>query len=540
MSVIRSITRDLLGSLTRNIIVETIASAAAAILDSLQTESNGMVLHFESDTALVRDTGTPANDYNDSFNTEAADFLTYTSPSPKMVLQADGTLKFAAHNLYLNSATPATQSITVLSGHPYKLIVTGTTSITVSGAGTGTATAGSPVTFTAGTTTATLTLNSGTGTAQFGFANRVETYLETTGSARYALPIEYDSAGVSKGVLSEPAATNLVPYSKDLTLSFAENAAKTLVEGTQLSPNGVDYMWELGDNSAGGTGGPRVEFNTTTTSGNTYTFSVYAKQKQLSWIYVFISVFTTNGGVYFDLGTGTAGTEGAGYTGKIEPVGDGIYRCSVTFTATATGSGAGCDIYLADSDGDLLVDLDGTSDIYWSDPQLEVGSTATSYIPTYGSTVTRAKDQITLATSAFPYSDTAGSIITSVDWKILSSSNIAYSLNDGTNTNRFLLYGATNDTAINSGGGLVQLNTDVFNAGADSDIHGVSVGSGSVSATANGVAVVSGSIAMPIGVTTFSIGMSRSNVQQLNGHFKYIKYLPRAIEDAELITDTTA
>jgi len=509
------------------------STAADLILDSLQPETDGMVLHFESDTALVRDSGTPANNYDGSFNTEIADFLTYTSPSAKNVLQADGTLKYAAHNLYLNSGIPATQNITVVSGHPYKLIVTGTTSITVSGAGTGTATAGSPVTFSAGTTTATLTLNSGTGTAQFFKTPASETYLETTGSARYALPIEYDSAGVSKGVLSEPAATNLATYSNDFTNAAWIKTNVTLTADDAVSPSGETNATKV---TSSASGVQRLRFNEATAGVKTH--SIFVKQGSGAAIQIYDGAdaqYFAN----FDVATGSVGNTGSKVTTDSTYFGNGWWRFSITIDGTTTG--AGMYVHIVDATNVVFGSGSTQADFhYFYGAQFETGSVPTSYIPTYGSTVTRAKDQLTLATSAFPYSDTAGSIITSVDWKILSSSNIAYSLNDGTTSNRFLLYGATNDTAINSGGGLVQLNTDVFNAGADSDIHGVSVGSGSVSATANGVAVVSGSTAMPIGVTTFSIGMSRSNVQQLNGHFKYIKYLPRAIEDAELITDTTA
>ena len=58
----------------------------------------------------------------------------------------------AATNLFLQSGTPATQVITVVSGTIYTVQCYGSGSITLSGAGTGTVVQGTPVTFTAAST----------------------------------------------------------------------------------------------------------------------------------------------------------------------------------------------------------------------------------------------------------------------------------------------------------------------------------------------------------------------------------------------------
>lgn len=49
-------------------------------------------------SAWIKDTGTPANDYDTAPVTTASSLLTYTSPSAKMIRHADGLYKFAAHN----------------------------------------------------------------------------------------------------------------------------------------------------------------------------------------------------------------------------------------------------------------------------------------------------------------------------------------------------------------------------------------------------------------------------------------------------------
>ena len=552
MSVIRSITRDLLGSLTRNIIVETIASAAAAILDSLQTESNGMVLHFESDTALVRDTGTPANDYNDSFNTEAADFLTYTSPSPKMVLQADGTLKYAAHNLYLNSGIPATQNITVVSGHPYKLIVTGTTSITVSGAGTGTATAGSPVTFSAGTTTATLTLNSGTGTAQFFKTPASETYLETTGSARYALPIEYDSAGVSKGVLSEPAATNLIPVSNDLTDVAWTEGGLTITTDNAVGPSGnIDFdRLEITDTTNEFHGiYDQVVFSTATD----YTLSSVVKSDEQQYVSLLLrgtsehfvwANFDIQNGALADTQVGDISGTIAGTS--IEALGNGFYRISLTGQVSTAPSPI--QVVSFHNAAEPVLGSFGVQDyvgvggdgLWLGDIQFELGSVPTSYIPTYGSTVTRARDDLSLAAAAWPYSDTAGSII--VKTTILDDASLIRVFQLYKDSSNYIEVRPSSTAQFNiydTGVFQAALQPGPSSVGTEFTIAG-SWAANDFASSIDGSAVatdVSGTV--PSGLTALWFGR-KSSTASYHGHLKYFKYLPRAIEDAELITDTTA
>ena len=128
-----------------------------------------------------------------------SDIVTYGTPGLALMTDSDGFQKWNPHNLALNSATPATQSITVVSGNDYTVEITGTGSVTLSGAGTGTVTAGSPVEVTASTTTLTLTVSGSPSTLstyrsdQGGMApvplgQRVagsETYVPTTSAAVY-------------------------------------------------------------------------------------------------------------------------------------------------------------------------------------------------------------------------------------------------------------------------------------------------------------------------------------------------------------------
>ena len=187
-----------------------VQSHAASMLGA---EAQGLALDFTDQfwlaatghygSAKVIDTGTPAN----NFDSIPDALLTYTGTT-KLCRQSDGVYRYGPHNLYVNSAAPANQSITVVSGASYAVTITGSVSVTASGAATGTWTAGTN-TFTAATATLTLGSTSGSGTVHVRRTPSDSTYLATGASAKYGLPYEWDANGTLKGILVEPQATNL-------------------------------------------------------------------------------------------------------------------------------------------------------------------------------------------------------------------------------------------------------------------------------------------------------------------------------------------
>lgn len=148
--------------------------------------------------------------------------ITHSRAGNATMVDSDGLLKWAPHNLALNSASPATQSITVVSGADYTVECLGSGSITLSGAGTGTVTEGSEVEITASTTTLTLTV-SGSLDAMWCYRSDLggmvdvpagersfpsaSTYVPTTSSARYLPRVGHHvyngSAWMNEGLLDE-------------------------------------------------------------------------------------------------------------------------------------------------------------------------------------------------------------------------------------------------------------------------------------------------------------------------------------------------
>jgi hypothetical protein len=188
-----------------------------------------------------------------------------------------------------------------------------------------------------------------------------------------------DENGVMQpaGLLLEAAGTNLMSYSEDFSTGWSTIRA-TITAGSGVSPDGTNSA-SLFESTTTSTASIS---QTISTSGNA-TLSVYAKAGTSSQLIVYLNGATA----WFDLLAGTVGTTNDG-TASVIKIANGWYRCSLTSTLATTQvkrfyvGGAG--------DGDYSNTI-GANLLVWG-AQLEESPYPTSYIPTSGSTVTRAAD----------------------------------------------------------------------------------------------------------------------------------------------------
>ena len=137
-----------------------------------------------------------------------------------------------------------------------------------------------------------------------------------------------------------------------------------------ISPDGQNNATYVEQNVGETSAGSIYRFDAAFTG--VFTFSVYAKKKEKN----FVVLYDSNvGRTYFNLETGTVGTVASGNTANIEDAGNGWFRCSVTFTAS---SGTVKAFYVGDTDNSLVVT--GGGGIYIYGPQLEEGTTASSFV----------------------------------------------------------------------------------------------------------------------------------------------------------------
>ena len=182
-------------------------------------------------------------------------------------------------------------------------------------------------------------------------------------------------------LLLEPQRSNLVAYSEDFSVTFwlIQNLSVTL--NSIISPNGNLNATKLTENTSNST--HRILNSSGLTVSGNVAMSVFAKKGERNWIRL-----TNNNlqGAFFDLDNGIIGEVASGVTVKMENYGNGWYRCSISQTGVANERLA---IYTSIDGVNTTYQGDGTSGIYIYGAQAEVGSYATSYIPTQGSIQTR-------------------------------------------------------------------------------------------------------------------------------------------------------
>jgi len=187
--------------------------------------------------------------------------------------------------------------------------------------------------------------------------------------------------------LIEKGRENLILQSNSFNSAPWSTSSSDATTG-QSGYDGTNDAWLLSKTAING----RAQQNIVTSG--VQTFSVYAKAGTKNWTNLLI-----NGGpsVFFDLQNGVLGSASNYIDANIESVGNGFYRCSVTFDATISR----VRIYVSDDNNNNT----GTSgNIIIQDAQLEVGLTSTEYIE---SGATKGTAGILENTPRFDYSNGA-------------------------------------------------------------------------------------------------------------------------------------
>jgi hypothetical protein len=344
--------------------------------------------------------------------------------------------------------------------------------------------------------------------------------------------LEYDASGNPLGLLIEEARTNLVTYSEDFSSGW-NNLNSVDVANQAVSPTGEANATLLYPSSSGAF---RWIYKTSAHSTSTYTSSVFAKAQNKTILYL-----GTSGGsgaaCYFDLSTGQVGSVASGYSGSISYVGNGWYKCSITRTSAFSYSSI---IGVADADGSDTVTANGTDGIYIWGAQFEQGAFPTSYIPTSGSAVTRAKDLASLPVERFAYNQPQGTVVAFQETFGTAGNLVPWEIHTA-NTNR-ILYNAKSSIATIITGGSVQASLNhadqlpsVFYK------QGLAFKKDDIASSLDASTLTDTSGTIPT-VSSFKIGTDRLLVAMLNGHIKQIQYYPKRLsnEELELLTQPSA
>ena len=212
-------------------------------------------------------------------------------------------------------------------------------------------------------------------------------YIETGASTAQAgiledMPrLDYSGGASCPSLLLEPQRSNLFPNSE--YFGSWQVFRGSLTANSITSPEGVVNAYRYEENAD--TGQHFVRFQSISmTSGTDYTASVFVKAGEKTSVILGTNAPSIwSASATFNLSTGEV-TSGSG---TIEPMENDWYRCIISGECLTTSSSAGLEITTssgAGSSGDGL---------YIYGAQMEVGSYPTSYIPTYGTSASRAADE---------------------------------------------------------------------------------------------------------------------------------------------------
>jgi len=250
--------------------------------------------------------------------------------------------------------------------------------------------------------------------------------------------LDYYTSGGTAGcpaLLVEPGGTNLALQSEafnttanwsPVQLLAFNSGSVTNTTGT-LDPYGTNVADLIVANTVSDQ--HRVDQTTVSVSGS-YTFSIFLKAAG----YNFARLRLSGIGATFNLASGTISSTDSGIVSSIQSYGNGWYRCIISKAASVANEIVRVNI-LQSASGDFAGD--GPSGIYIFGSQYELGTVATSYIPTTTASATRNADVISLSGAVSGcIGQTEGTIYAEVDAKSIMSSKAIVQLDNGTGDNR--------------------------------------------------------------------------------------------------------
>ena len=258
-------------------------------------------------------------------------------------------------------------------------------------------------------------------------------YFKTTD--RFNVPALDYTNSTCPALSLEPARTNLLLQSGSFSNPWS-NTDLFIATNDINGPSGLKTATKFTQGAAGqGT----TRQSIIVAAGSVVAFSIFAKYSNHQWLDVQIT--SGAGNVirgWFDIQNGVKGSSSvvgttiSGY--DIINYGDGWYRCIVIGPLAGGATTYDLSVFTVAADGSTTR-VTG-SEVYLADAQAEVGSYATSYIPTTTATVTRIADTIPEKTGFTDYiGQTEGSWF--VDWTPMPYEfDQEINLDDGTTANR--------------------------------------------------------------------------------------------------------
>ena len=331
-------------------------------------------------------------------------------------------------------------------------------------------------------------------------------------------------------LLLEPQRTNLFEQSEYFNSSYwSKIGSISITENNAVSPEGLVNA-SLVTTTAGSS---RLQRTFSGLTAGTRTLSLFIKAGNTTNFTINIYDGILDRGCGFNISTGVVTYASSGVTASIIPFGnDGWYRVSHTYTSTATSYS--CQFYF---------DNIGTYQVYGF--QFENNASyPTSYIPTYGSSVSRVADDCAVTSVSDILNDSEGTLFLEVKGISEGGDSRRLSVSDGTTNNRVIIeideIAGRFKSFMSSGGVTTGTLTSSGNVQTDTNKIAVTYTASIFKMYLNGVNVVNDTtlVGTPIGLEIIRFANATNN-HKMQGFVKQALIFPTAINDQEAIDLTT-
>jgi hypothetical protein len=251
-------------------------------------------------------------------------------------------------------------------------------------------------------------------------------YIPTTTAAVSVGPVSglprLDYLGSTCGkLILEPQRTNLFNFSENFDNAYwSVIGSLTITANTNVSPDGYTNADRVTTTAAPA----RIQRAFTGLTAGTRTLSCFVKAGTGSTFRINTFDGIVDRGATFNVATGAVTSTGTGVTATITNYGNGWYR--TTHNYTSAGTSYSCQFFFDDV---------GTYQVYGFQFE-DLVSYATSYIPTLGASVTRGADAASKTGISSLIGQTEGTLFLDFESGANDSIDYAFTLNDGTTTNR--------------------------------------------------------------------------------------------------------
>lgn len=347
--------------------------------------------------------------------------------------------------------------------------------------------------------------------------------------------------GENLGLLVEEARTNLSDFSQDFSATNWPTApgttSLTRTLNAIVAPDGTMTADEIKCISSANSvfALETSPSNTVVDSNAFYTLSIFAKAGGWSRIGIRAGFTASTHRTTVDLTTGVV-LNSAGQV-VVTPFPNGWYRIAITARTIATGF-----ILILEVHNTLLVQNAEVGDptdgyIYIWGAQLEKGTSASSYIPTTTTALTRAADIISINNTALPAAIAdGGSLFVETTNPSLLSGRAVLSLNDGSAVNELIIrnLSAAGGTSIQRTVSGVTTSADVIGGSNFSqNSFALRIKANDFALAGNSQPIVTASGAVPA-FTQIKIGSSFTGGNGFNGTIKRLAFYSDELNNQEL------